>query len=138
MEKPNTSFYKTKDDDDSLFSPLLDNNNNMNKVLTINSKKSGYIFNISKFILESNYTFENALEILLSNILTEEGIQNNEIGMDDNELFTGLEIINRINENKNIILRFFDFYPKGTINDNYFSIKNPDYEKFLNDNICLI
>ena len=25
MEKPNTSFYKTKDDDDSLFSPLLDN-----------------------------------------------------------------------------------------------------------------
>ena len=105
MEKPNTSFYKTKDDDDSLFSPLLDNNNNMNKVLTINSKKSGYIFNISKFILESNYTFENALEILLSNILTEEGIQNNEIGMDDNELFTGLEIINRINENKNIIIR---------------------------------
>ena len=53
--------------------------------------------------------------------------------MDDNELFTGFEIINRINENKNIILRFFDFYPKGTINDNYFSIKNPDYEKFLND-----
>ena len=74
----------------------------MNNVLTINSKKSGYIINISKFILENNYTLENALEILLSNILTEEGIQNNEIGMDDNELFTGLEIINRINENKNI------------------------------------
>lgn len=28
---------------------------------------------------------------------------------------------------------YFDFYPKGTINDDYFSIKNPDYEKFLND-----
>ena len=43
----------------------------MNNVLTINSKKSGYIINISKFILENNYTLENALEILLSNILSE-------------------------------------------------------------------
>ena len=75
----------------------------MNNVLTINSKKSGYIINISKFILENNYTLENALEILLSNILSEESIQNNQIGMDDNELFTGFEIINRINENKNNI-----------------------------------
>ena len=108
MEKPNTSFDETKYDDESLSSPLLDNNNNMNKVLTINSKKSGYIINISKFILENNYTLENALEILLSNILSEESIQNNQIGMDDNELFTGFEIINRINENKNNIkiLRF--------------------------------
>ena len=108
MEKPNTSFDETKYDDESLFSPLLDNNNKMNKVLTINSKKSGYIFNISKFILESNYTLENALETLLSNILSEESIQNNQIGMHDNELFTGFEIINRINENKNNIkiLRF--------------------------------
>ena len=103
MEKPNTTFDKTKNDDRSLFSPLLDNNNNMNNVLTINSKKSGYIINISKFILENNYTLENALEILLSNILSEESIQNNQIGMDDNELFTGFEIINRINENKNKI-----------------------------------
>ena len=80
----------------------------MNNVLTINSKKSGYIINISKFILENNYTLENALEILLSNILSEESIQNNQIGMDDNELFTGFEIINRIKENKNNIkiLRF--------------------------------
>ena len=80
----------------------------MNNVLTINSKKSGYIINISKFILENNYTLENALEILLSNILSEESKQNNQIGMDDNELFTGFEIINRINENKNNIkiLRF--------------------------------
>ena len=80
----------------------------MNNVLTINSKKSGYIINISKFILENNYTLENALEILLSNILSEESIQNNQIGMDYNELFTGFEIINRINENKNNIkiLRF--------------------------------
>ena len=80
----------------------------MNNVLTINSKKSGYIINISKFILENNYTLENALEILLSNILSEESTQNNQIGMDDNELFTGFEIINRINENKNNIkiLRF--------------------------------
>ena len=80
----------------------------MNNVLTINSKKSGYIINISKFILENNYTLENALEILLSNILSEESIQNIQIGMDDIELFTGFEIINRINENKNNIkiLRF--------------------------------
>ena len=80
----------------------------MNNASTINSKKSGHIINISKFILENNYTLENALEILLSNILSEESIQNNQIGMDDNELFTGFEIINRINENKNNIkiLRF--------------------------------
>ena len=49
----------------------------MNNVLTINSKKSGYIINISKFILENNYTLENVLEIFLSNILSEESIQNN-------------------------------------------------------------
>ena len=102
MVRPNSSENNTKNDNNKFFSPLLDNNNNMNKVLTINTKKIGYIFNISGFTLENNYTLENALEILLTNLLTKEAIRDKEIGMDDNDLFTGLEIINRINENKNI------------------------------------
>ena len=133
MERPNSSENNTKNDNNKFFSPLLDNNNNMNKVLTINTKKIGYIFNISGFTLENNYTLENALEILLTNLLTKEAIRDKEIGMDDNDLFTGLEIINRINENKNIILKFFDFFPDGIFAEDYFSIKKPNYEKFLDD-----
>ena len=136
MERPNSSENNTKNDNNKFFSPLLDNNNNMNKVLTINTKKIGYIFNISGFTLENNYTLENALEILLTNLLTKEAIRDKEIGMDDNDLFTGLEIINRINENKNIILKFFDFFPDGIFAEDYFSIKKPNYEKFLVDIIC--
>ena len=102
MEKPVTSDNNTKDKNDEIFSPLLDINNKNKSVLTINSEKNEYLFNITEFILEKNYTLENALEILLSNILTKEAIKDKEIGMNDNELFTCLEILNRINTNKNI------------------------------------
>ena len=84
-------------------------------------------------MLENNYTLENALIVILSNILTNESIKEGDIGMNDNDFYIGLEIINRINENKNIILKFFDFFPKGLFYEDYFSIENPDYEKFIND-----
>lgn len=133
MEKPVTSDNNTKDKNDEIFFPLLDINNKNKSVLTINSEKNEYLFNITEFILEKNYTLENALEILLSNILTKEAIKDKEIGMNDNELFTCLEILNRINTNKNIILKFFDFYPRGIFAEDYFSINEPNYEKFLED-----
>ena len=84
-------------------------------------------------MLENNYTLEKALIVILSNILTNESIKEGEIGMNDNDFYVGLEIINRINENKNIILKFFDFFQKGLFYEDYFSIENPDYEKFIND-----
>ena len=133
MEKPVTSDNNTKDKNDEIFSPLLDINNKNKIVLTINSEKNEYLFNITEFILEKNYTLENALEILLSNILTKEAIKDKEIGMNDNELFTCLEILNRINTNKNIILKFFNFYPRGIFAEDYFSINEPGCEKFLED-----
>ena len=138
MEKPVTSDNNTKDKNDEIFFPLLDINNKNKSVLTINSEKNEYLFNITEFILEKNYTLENALEILLSNILTKEAIKDKEIGMNDNELFTCLEILNRINTNKNIILKFFDFYPRGIFAEDYFSINEPNYEKFLEDKNKLI
>ena len=69
------------------------------------------IYNIEGLILENKYTLENALVVLLSNLLTNESIKKGDIGLNDNDFYTGLEIINRINENenKNIILKFFDF-----------------------------
>ena len=133
MEKPVTSDNNTKDKNDEIFFPLLDINNKNKSVLTINSEKNEYLFNITEFILEKNYTLENALEILLSNIITKEAIKDKEIGMNDNELFTCLEILNRINTNKNIILKFFNFYPRGIFAEDYFSINEPNYEKFLED-----
>ena len=105
----------------------------MNEVIKINTSKIGNIFNIDEFILENNYTLEKALIVILSNILTNESIKEGEIGLNDNDFYIGLEIINRINENKNIILKFFDFFQKGLFYEDYFSIENPDYEKFIND-----
>ena len=105
----------------------------MNEVIKINTSKIENIFNIDEFILENNYTLEKALIVILSNILTNESIKEGEIGMNDNDFYIGLEIINRINENKNIILKFFDFFQKGLFYEDYFSIENPDYEKFIND-----
>ena len=80
MEKPVTSDNNTKDKNDEIFFPLLDINNKNKNVLTTNSEKNEYLFNITEFILEKNYTLENALEILLSNILTKEAIKDKEIG----------------------------------------------------------
>ena len=112
----------------------------MKSVLKINTSKMGYIYNIKGLILENKYTLENALVVLLSNLLTNESIKKGDIGLNDNDFYTGLEIINRINENenKNIIIKFFDFYPNGTFYEDYFSSKNPDYEKFINDKIIKI
>ena len=47
----------------------------------------------------------------------------------------GLEIIRRINENKNknIILKLFDFFPNSSFGEDYFSIKKPNLWQFLND-----
>ena len=77
----------------------------MKSVLKINTSKIGYIYNIDGLLLENKYTLENALVVLLSNLLTNESIKKGDIGLNDNDFYTGLEIINRINENKNILGR---------------------------------
>ena len=133
MKYSYTTENTTVDNNEKLFCPLKDHNNYMNEVIKINTSKIENIFNIDEFILENNYTLEKALIVILSNILTNESIKKGDIGMNDNDFCIGLEIINRIYENKNIILKFFDFYPKGLFSEDYFFIKNPDYEKFIND-----
>ena len=61
--------------------------------------------------------------------------ENIDIGFNDNEFILGLEIIRKINENKNknIILKLFNFYPNGYFEDDYFSLYKPNFSQFLND-----
>ena len=73
---------------------------------------------------------------ILYNLLTNNNTTKDEdIGLKDKDLFIGLEIVRRINENKNedMILKLFDFYPNSIFGDNYFSIKKPKLLLFLND-----
>jgi hypothetical protein len=61
--------------------------------------------------------------------------ENIDIGFNDNEFILGLEIIWKINENKNknIILKLFNFYINGYFEDDYFSLYKPSFSQFLND-----
>ena len=52
--------------------------------------------------LLNNYTIKNGFNLLLYNLLTNNNTtKDGEIGLKDKYLFMGLEIIRRINENKN-------------------------------------
>lgn len=134
-----TDFYESKDahTDNEKFLYLREGNNfGSNTIIKMGIKKSGYIINITEFFLAKNYTLNDALNILFSNLLTvDENKKGEDLGMTDNDFFLGLEIINRINEgkNKNTILKLFDFHPKGSISNDYFEIKQPDFDEFLYD-----
>lgn len=111
-------------------------------ILKISVNKNGNAIDIKKLFLFMNYTLEDALKIALFNALKNADLNSNDIykkediGMDDNEFYIALELINQINKqkNKNIILKLFNYYPNGVLNENYFSIKKDlKYKQFLLD-----
>ena len=109
---------------------------NKKLVIEIQTEKIGYIINLKKFILMNNYTIKNGLNLLLYNLLTGgDTTEDEDIGLKDKDLFMGLEIIRKINENKNkhIILKLFDFFPMSSFGEDYFSIQKPNLLQFLND-----
>lgn len=80
--------------------------------------KNGYVIDIKELLLTKNCTFEDALKIALFNALKNCNLNSNDInkrgdiGMNDNEFYIALELINQINKqkNKNIILKLFNYY----------------------------
>ena len=91
---------------------------------------------ITEFKLDKNYTLTDALDILMEKLLTDnDDKEKRDIGIYDDDFFIGLEVINRINKNKNknVVLKFFDFYPKGHACDSYFTIRCPNFKEFLDD-----
>lgn len=111
-------------------------------VLKISVNKNEKTINLKELFLTKNYTFEDALKIALFNSLKNADLNFNDInkkediGMNDNEFYIALGLINQINKqkNKNIILKIFNYYPKGVLSDDYFSIKNDlKYKQFLLD-----
>ena len=111
--------------------------NNTNEIIKMKISKRGYLYNITEFSLDNNYTLKDALDILMTKLLHDNSdIKDKiDIGINDDDFFIGLEIINLINKNKNknIVLKFFDFYPKGNACDNYFEIRHPNLKEFLDD-----
>ena len=114
-------------------------NNKKIEVTKMLINQIGNIMNIKEFIIAQNYNLKEAFNILLSNLLINNdflsgGIKmEKDLGINDEEFLIGLEIINRINKNENIILKLFNFHPRGLFDDNYFQIKKPNFLQFLAD-----
>ena len=114
-------------------------NNKKIEVTKMLINQIGNIMNIKEFIMAQNYNLKEAFNILLSNLLINNdflsgGIKmEKDLGINDEEFLIGLEIINRINKNENIILKLFNFHPRGLFDDNYFQIKKPNFLQFLAD-----
>ena len=114
-------------------------NNKKIEVTKMLINQIGNIMNIKEFIIAQNYNLKEAFNILLSNLLINNdflsgGIKmEKDLGINDEEFLIGLEIINKINKNKNIILKLFNFHPRGLFDDNYFQIKKPNFLQFLAD-----
>ena len=101
-----------------------------NEIVNIEVIQGNFIMNIIQFKIKEDYILENALNILLLRLFDNK----DDIGMNDEEFFIGLEIMKRINKNNNNnfqILKLFYFYPKGIFEDNYFTINHPDLKQFL-------
>lgn len=114
-------------------------NNKKIEVTKMLINQIGNIMNIKEFIIAQNYNLKEAFNILLSNLLINNdflsgGIKmEKDLGINDEEFLIGLEIINRINKNENIIIKLFNFHPRGLFDDNYFQIKKPNFLQFLAD-----
>ena len=136
MQTTDNSQYNSDVYDEDKYLLLYDKTKDNKLVIKIPTEKVGYIINLKEFTLSINYTIKNGLNLLLYNLLTNNNTTTNEdIGLKDKDLFMGLEIIRRINENtnKNIILKLFDFFPNSSFGEDYFSIKEPNLLQFLND-----
>ena len=114
-------------------------NNKKIEVTKMLINQIGNIMNIKEFIIAQNYNLKEAFNILLSNLLINNdflsgGIKmEKDLGINDEEFLIGLEITNRINKNENIIIKLFNFHPRGLFDDNYFQIKKPNFLQFLAD-----
>ena len=114
-------------------------NNKKIEVTKMLINQIGNIMNIKEFIIAQNYNLKEAFNILLSNLLINNdflsgGIKmEKDLGINDEDFLIDLEIINRINKNENIILKLFNFHPRGLFDDNYFQIKKPNFLQFLAD-----
>ena len=120
---------------------LLYENDPDNKVVKLCLSDNNNKINIDEFILYPKYSFEESLKILVNNLLGYETCDDNEdkkkkeIGINDKEFILFMEIINRmnLNKNKNIILKAFNFYPNGSLDDDYFTLNKPNFNQFLDD-----
>jgi hypothetical protein len=136
MINNNNLKKSSQQEDDNLF--LYEDDNNHKKIVQIILNKNGSEIKIQKFILFENYCLEDALKVFFAKSLMSKNKvkeENIDIGFNDNEFILGLEIIRKINENKNknIILKLFNFYPNGYFEDDYFSLYKPNFSQFLND-----
>ena len=103
-----------------------------NEIVNMEAIQDNFIMNIIQFKIKADYTLQNTLNILLLKLFD----NSNDIGMNDEDFFIGLEIIKRINKNNNKnspVLKLFNFYPKGIFEDDYFTINHPDFKEFLKD-----
>ena len=101
-----------------------------NEIVNMEAIQDNFIMNIIQFKIKADYTLQNTLNILLLKLFD----NSNDIGMNDEDFFIGLEIIKRINKNNNKnspVLKLFNFYPKGIFEDDYFTINHPDFKEFL-------
>ena len=138
MKSAYTSDNYTNDNKNEKILTLYEKGkNNTNEIIKMKISKRGYLYNITEFSLDNNYTLKDALDILMTKLLHDNSdIKDKiDIGINDDDFFIGLEIINLINKNKNknIVFKFFDFYPKGHACDNYFAIRHPNLKEFLDD-----
>ena len=94
--------------------------------------KRWYLYNITEFSLDKNYTLKNALDILMTKLLYDNSNIKDKIYIviNDDDFFIGLEIINLINKNKSVVLKILYFYPKDLAYDIYFIIRHPNLKEF--------
>ena len=103
MQRSDNSQHDSDfDDQDEYILLYEEKKGNKKLVIKIKYEIIGYIINLKEFILLNNYTIKNGLNLLLYNLLKKNNTTIDEdIGLKDKDFFMGLEIIRRINENKN-------------------------------------
>mgnify|MGYP007102012363 CR=1 FL=1 len=84
---------------------------------------------------------ETAISVLIEQALINKRHKNSiipfestQIGMNDFQLFLGLGLLDYNKKTKNIILKFFNFFPGRDTSINYFQLKVPNYAQFIKDN----
>ena len=67
-----------------------------------------------------------------SSLSSQDKFSNFEIGMNNQQLYIDLTLLNlKYTNNNNIILNLLDFYPSSILINNYFEVEKPDYNAFI-------
>lgn len=125
-------MFEKKEDGDNLIYILKDNNKTIFKIWLDKQDR-----NIKKLQL-FKYNEKDALNLILSKTLTNDNpssiipFDEDEIGINILQIYLALGLLSLNNNNANIILKFFDFYPKNKFK-NYFELMMPDFDNFLKD-----